>query len=118
MSKKMLVRKINWRNYLLFSLVAVVVFALVACAAPAQPAAQSTSQGAEQSVDQTANECNPPKLDTITLAFVPKALNNPVFEITPAARKTASQRPTLGSNSNGWDRRRPMRKRSHRSSTT
>jgi len=82
MSKKMLVRKINWRNYLLFSLVAVVVFALVACAAPAQPAAQSTSPGAEQSADQAANECNPPKLDTITLAFVPKALNNPVFEIT------------------------------------
>jgi ribose transport system substrate-binding protein len=90
MSKKMLVETINARHVLLVSLVMLVALALAACAAPTQPASpsagQEASQSAEQSAsqdsDQAASESAAPSLDDITIAFVPKALNNPVFEIT------------------------------------
>ncbi len=56
------------------ALMAVGLLVLAGCAVPVQPASQSAAP--------TTAESAAPSLDSITLAFVPKALNNPVFEIT------------------------------------
>lgn len=86
MSKKILVETKRARFTLLVSLITIMAIILTACAAPAPaPApAQPANPSAGSSSQQPASQAAAPELEDITIAFIPKALNNPVFEITRA----------------------------------